>query len=431
MAIIQGTFAPDYLIGGPDGDVINGFGGADTIDGGGGNDVLDGQVGDDSISGGAGSDLLQGRQGNDTLRGGAGDDFVAGGLGDDVVEGGEGFDRAGHFNTTTGVTVSLLLQGQAQDTGIGWDTLIGIEHLSGTPLNDTLIGDENGNFLWGSTGGNDLLVGNGGDDLLQGGFGDHTLDGGAGVDSVAVSHPDDVRGSVTLSLNRQGEAQDTGQGVMTLIGIENLSGSWQDDTLTGDDQANVLAGDGGSDRLVGGAGDDLLLGDGYIGVTTGSAGAGPIGVFERGSLEAFDFTRPSDGTVVRYAPGDDTLIGGAGDDTLIGGGGRDLLSGGGGADRFVFLGVEDSPAGAADVIRDLGKGDLIDLSAIDADSTLEGDQAFVLVRGGFTGRPGEAFLEYDKAAKATHLSLDVNGDGVADMVIDLIGKHADFTGFVL
>ena len=50
-----------------------------------------------------------------------------------------------------GATVDLRLQGQAQNTGSqGWDTLVGIENLSGTPFADTLIGDDNANWLWGS-----------------------------------------------------------------------------------------------------------------------------------------------------------------------------------------------------------------------------------------------------------------------------------------
>ena len=112
---ISGSGANDTLIGTADDDQINGFGG------------------DDSIDGGDGSDALRGRPGNDTLVGGNGDDFLDGGVGDDLIDGGAGIDRAAFFSgATAGVTVDLNLQGQAQNTGQGMDTLVNIENVSGT-----------------------------------------------------------------------------------------------------------------------------------------------------------------------------------------------------------------------------------------------------------------------------------------------------------
>src|SRR5207245_3493427 len=68
-------------------------------------------------------------------------------------------------------------------------------------------------------------------------------------------------------------------------------------------------------------------------------------------------------TVARHMPGE----------TLVGGFGADTLTGGAGDDKFVFLDVRDTN----DVITDFGNGnDLIDLSAIDADSTTAGAQHF-------------------------------------------------------
>ena len=48
------------------------------------------------------------------------------------------------------MTVDLNLQGTAQDTGQGMDTLIGIENVSGSIYGDHLVGDEGDNVLWGS-----------------------------------------------------------------------------------------------------------------------------------------------------------------------------------------------------------------------------------------------------------------------------------------
>jgi Ca2+-binding RTX toxin-like protein len=137
--------------------------------------------------------------------------------------------------------------------------------------------------------------------------------------------------------------------------------------------------------------------------------------------------------------GDDTLISGKGGDEILGGDGRDylaggkgadVLAGGAGADVFAFLRLSDSKVGHADLISDLHDADRIDLSAIDADSTQAGDQAFTLVAS-LDGHAGQAALSYDAGAELTSLSLDVDGDGVADAVITMTGEHADFTNFAL
>ena len=87
------------------------------------------------------------------------------------------------------------------------------------------------------------------------------------------------------------------------------------------------------------------------------------------------------------ACGADALYGGGGDDILVGGAGRDLLSGGHRADIFRFLGLGDSGPGRRDLLQAAGGavafagagaagGDRIDLSALDANLGLAGDQAF-------------------------------------------------------
>ncbi|MGZ6016098.1 MAG: M10 family metallopeptidase C-terminal domain-containing protein, partial [Phenylobacterium sp.] len=119
-----------------------------------------------------------------------------------------------------------------------------------------------------------------------------------------------------------------------------------------------------------------------------------------------------------------------GSDVLSGGGGADVLSGGGGADSFVFKALTDSLPGHADDITDLTNGDIIDLSAIDADTTTPGIQAFTLTTG-FSDVPGQAVLSYDGVSNKTTLSLDVNGDGASDMNVLIDGDHHLFTHFVL
>ncbi len=81
--------------------------------------------------------------------------------------------------------------------------------------------------------------------------------------------------------------------------------------------------------------------------------------------------------------GNDVIYGGLGNDTLVGGAGSDRLTGGAGSDRFKFAGLTDLGLGATarDAIADFkhSEGDKIDLSAIDANSALKGDQAFAWV----------------------------------------------------
>jgi Ca2+-binding RTX toxin-like protein len=385
-------------------------------------DFLPGTEDDDEIYGYGSDDGLRGFGGNDRLYGGDGNDLLTGDAGSNLLDGGAGFDRARYHTAPTGVTVSLLLQGQAQNTGISMDTLIGIEHVSGSIFDDILIGDDGANWLWGNAG-NDNLTGNGGDDLLQAGDGDHVVNGGGGSDTFALGQS--ASAGVSISLASQGSAQNTGIGSVTLTSIENLSGGFFNDVLTGGSGANTLAGDEGDDTLSGGSGNDLLLGDGFIAPDTGAVGlSGPIATFySLGELDGNDTLDGGSGNDSLYgAGGDDTLYGGSGNDVLHGGGGRDVMNGGSGSDRFLFEELGDSAPGAADLITGFDrKSDRIDLSAIDANENVAGDQAFTIVKHGFTGAAGQAFIEWDKDEGVSHIFLDVNGDMVADMTIDVSG----------
>jgi large repetitive protein len=80
------------------------------------------------------------------------------------------------------------------------------------------------------------------------------VDGSTGPDKVSYRF---AQRAVTANLNT-GTA--TGEGTDTLIGIENLIGSRQNDNLTGDAGSNVLHGSAGDDILSGDAGDDTLNG---------------------------------------------------------------------------------------------------------------------------------------------------------------------------
>ncbi len=136
------------------------------------NDTLVGNAGPNNINGLAGNDSLSGGAGNDILTGAAGNDVLNGGPGNDAMDGGPaGIDTAYYADATGGVTVSLALQGAAQNTiGAGIDTLVNFENLVGSSFNDTLTGSAGPNTINGLAG-NDTLFGRAGNDVLGGGAG--------------------------------------------------------------------------------------------------------------------------------------------------------------------------------------------------------------------------------------------------------------------
>ncbi len=116
--------------------------------------------------------------------------------------------------------------------------------------------------------------------------------------------------------------------------------------------------------------------------------------------------------------GNDAIKGSGGADTLVGGAGRDKLTGGADNDTFVFQDTSDSTVakGGRDTILDFhhSEGDKIDLSAIDAKSGSDRDDAFRLVDQ-FTGRAGQLVVE---AVRGGFLvSGDTDGVGGADFSI--------------
>jgi len=323
-----------------------------NITGGKGNDVFNTGGGDDTLSGGAG---------NDTLSSGAGNDFMVVGIGNDIVAGGGGTDMASYDDAEGAVTVSLVLQGSAQNTlGGGIDTLTNIENLTGSLFSDSLTGDAGANLLVGG-GGNDTMNGGGGNDTLIGAapsapFDNDILNGGDGIDTASyIGNLSGVTVSLAIST-----AQYVGAGVDTLSNIENLTGTPYDDSLTGNAGNNVLQGLAGADTLNGGAGNDTLDGAegnsdtaSYVGAAggvtvqvgttaaqnTGGAGVDTLIGIENLTGSAFNDTLTGNGVgnilnggagndMLNAGVGNDTLVGGDGNDTLIGGAGNDSLNGG-------------------------------------------------------------------------------------------------------
>lgn len=352
---------------------------------------------------------LEGRDGDDHLIGGSQNDLLLLDRGNDVLEGGDGFDRLFCFGFSPAITVDLRIAGPQRITADLTATITGIEGVYGTIGDDVMIGNGDANIVFGA-GGKDRIATGAGDDFIIAGasfyadvFGDSDLNGGAGIDVIDFFSNGYNNAAVAVALG-VGGYQDTGQGSYRIRNVENLSGTDFDDRLTGDRHANGLYGGAGNDTIDGGASDDALYGDARI-----SFG------------DLFDApTTPA--LLLDGYSGDDALFGGLGADVLVGGAGADRLSGGQGADRFVYGAAEDSTSRASDLILDFARGDVIDVSAVDADLDAPGRQAFHLDKTDL--HAGDILVRFDAATDATTLRFFADEDEAADMVIVLSGDHS-------
>lgn len=130
----------------------------------------------------------------------------------------------------------------------------------------------------------------------------------------------------------------------------------------------------------------------------------------------------------------DKLIGGAGNDTLVGGMGKDTLIGGDGSDIFKFNAARETGTTLkfADIITDFNhtQGDLLDLSGIDANTVLKGNQSFTFIGSKSFSKyhPGE--VRFD--AKTHTLYGNVDNNTSADFAIVLNGvKSLGVDDFIL
>lgn len=169
------------------------------------------------------------------------------------------------------------------------------------------------------------------------------------------------------------------------------------DHIDGTTSGNKITGLAGNDLIHAGGGNDNVNG-----------GDGIDYVFGQGGNDKLD-----------GGAGNDMVNGGVGNDFLGGGLGADLLYGGTGADTFFFRNGESTVSTSGrDTIKDFNQseGDLLDLSRIDANSTIAGDQEFMfLEKHNFTGHAGE--LRYINKDGKTTLYGDFNGDQKVDMAI--------------
>lgn len=311
---------------------------------------------------------------------------------DGTISAGDHVFSTASFTLRTGIE-NLTLVGPAGLAGRG---NAGINELNSGEGNDTLHGEDSGDFINGNAGndalyggrGRDLISGGDGDDILDGGRDSDTLNAGDGVDTMLGGSGDDF-----FIVGLQGGVIDGGTGV-DLVSFLGTDGQVSINLATG----SAVAADGTTWTLA--AVEDVTASFGNDTVT-GSGGANRI--------EAFD--------------GNNSLSGGGGDDTLAGDGGADTMTGGGGADRFEFRSVIDSLTGLADLITDFNRNaDIIDLSGLDADIVAGGDQAFAYIgTAAFGAGGGEVRFTRDTVAGLTTVEVRFAGSAGADMTIVLDG----------
>lgn len=349
--------------------------------------TVDGKAGNDVISTADGNDLIVAGAGNDTYNAGGGNDVItfkgtlaANGM--DSIDGGAGFDEIralGAYTTMSFASLSNVEKingnGFASVAIVGTSgndimdfsaiTVTGIAAIKGGAGADTIIGSAGTDIIWGEAG-NDSLNGGGGTDifLIGTGAGFDSFDGGAGHDLIKAA------------------ADNVKIGLAVIAGIETIEGSGF---------ANVT----------------------IVGQSTGDA------------LDLSGITI-TDISAINLGGGNDSLQGSDSDDVIIGGAGMDTLGGGLGADSFRYAAFADSKGASIDLITDFVTGeDKIDLSALDANSKVPGNQAFTFMgNGAFDHSAGEVRFDYDSGSNLTKVLADINGDTKIDFEIHLSGNVA-------
>jgi Ca2+-binding RTX toxin-like protein len=441
---VTGTRFNDTLKGTDGDNVINGGGGSDTLDGRGGADTLSfegetrsvsfnlsGQGGlqfvmsgavvsatnFENVTGGAGDDRLRGDGGANVINGGAGDDtlLAAGGIGSpvDTLIGGDGSDTASFEEEFGDIVATLGRGGGATAFGVPMATFSGIENLAGGNGVDTLTGDAGANTLGGNSG-DDTLEGRGGDDRLEGGFGNDRMIGGDGEDTAVFGGYASVR--VDLAETR---GQDTGYGIDTLRGIENVETGYGNDLVIGNDGANRFIDGGGNDIYDGAGGTDTIDYSRWTTLLTVDLG----NAFQQNTIAGgFDLITDVEnligtdgGNAITGSAANNTITGGATTDLITGGLGDDTLNGGLGDDLLVgeaSTAIDPAATGGADTLSGGAGGDI--LVGGEGDDRLDGGTGDDFLIGGV--------LTYFSYQNRFQLASIIQNDGGRDTFLGGAGN---------
>lgn len=292
--------------------------------------------------------------------------------GDDYIDGGAGFDIANYTaqlefgGGTSGVIVnfsasSITVNGQTVAAGTvrdphgKTDTLLNIEGIHGTFLNDHMVGSV----------GFDFFRGAGGADFFDGGAGDH--------DRISffiddLTHGTSGAGAVVDMTAGTATHWASPGATTTFINVEQVYGSERNDSITGNAAANLLFGDSGADTIRGGGGADTINGSAGADSLDGGADFDIVSyLFDPGEAAHNILQRPWDGTTpwtgvtVNLQTGtatdmtgaadtiagfegiagtflNDSLTGDTGDNLFHGLSGNDTITGGGGIDTVSYFG---------------------------------------------------------------------------------------------
>lgn len=310
---------------------------------------------------------------------------------DDVIVGAHYRSNFGNFEGA-----SYLVFGKTSFAGESSIGLASLDGLNGFRLTGALAGDQNGKSV--STAGD--VNGDGFDDIIMG--------------SPFANAPATDSG---LSHVLFGRAPDAGVLRAGSAAGQRINGGAFVDTLIGNDGNDALEGRGAGDALLGGSGSNTAS---YAHALTGVRAnlASPGG--NTGDALGDSYTAISN---LEGSGLNDTLTGNGSANRITGGKGKDALKGGNGNDTFTYRLSAESPAGTAnrDTILDFKPGtgssavDKIDVSAIDAKTSVGGNQAFTW-RGtkSFNG-PGQ--LRINKTSAGVVVQGNTTGNGGAEFEI--------------
>jgi serralysin len=322
--------------------------------------------------------------------------------------------------------------GRLQDNvGIAYGATI--ENAVGGGGHDTMLGNAVDNVMSGN-GGNDLIASGLGNDRLDGGLGNDEMLGGAGNDTYVVGQSGDI---VTELANEGTDTVESSISYTLGANLENLTLTGTAASGTGNELANVIAGNASDNVLNGGIGGDSMLGgagnDFYFVENAGDSVVelGGEGTDTVSSSISYTLTDNVENLILTDSATTGTgnglnnvitgnalanvLSGGAGNDRLVGGDGVDSLVGGLGNDIFVGeinatkVASKSGPV-SLDRVLDFAAGDVLDLSGIDANTSVAGDQAFTFVGHANPNNAGEigirTFGNMNAAEKALGMELD-------------------------
>jgi len=250
------------------------------------------------------------------------------------------------------------VQGSAGDDRIYNSGLIdggagaGVELADGNDLYDGRGGRLVGSVNLGS--GSDTVYGGSGDewfiDTSLDPDGNDYIDGGAGIDLLTLGGVNLSEPNLTIDL-RLATAQNTGNGIDTIVNIENVQTGFGNDLIIGTSGSNRLSGGQGADTLDGGLGDDFLNGGSgsdtvrFSGITTANVDLN-LDYISQNTGYGFDILTGienlggSSGNDIFTGDGNDNgLTGNGGNDILNGGLGNDTLDGGAGIDTVLFTDI--------------------------------------------------------------------------------------------